>query len=254
MNTRTLWDDTQIHAYVDGELDAPLAARLEADSRGDAILAARVERQRELRRLLRAQFDPVLEEPVPLPLRAAIAGHLPGAEVIPLDAARRARDSAQRPAWSLREWGAIAATLLLGTLLGAMLSGTSGDLPIETAQGRLVARGELDAALSTQLSGSVSGPATQVGLSFRGSDGAWCRTFGLPDGQAGLACRRDGRWAVQWLDDSGTGPARPGDYRQAGTALPPALLGAIAAMGAGEALTPEQEQQQLRAGWEDKTP
>ncbi|HEY0302820.1 MAG TPA: hypothetical protein VGC36_15850, partial [Rhizomicrobium sp.] len=193
------------------------------------------------------------EEPVPQQLRDAIAGDLPGAEVIPL-AARRTREPARRPAWSPREWGAIAATLLLGTLLGATLFGTSGNLPIETAQGRLVARGDLDAALSTQLAGSAPDAATQVGLSFRAADGAWCRTFGLRDGSAGLACRRDGRWAVQLLDGGGTNPAQPGDYRQAGSALSPALLGAIDALGASDPLTPEQEQQQLRTGWEAAAP
>jgi hypothetical protein len=254
MNTHSTWDDLQIHAYVDGELDAQLAARLEADSRADAILAARIARQRGLRQRLQSQFDPVLEEPVPQRLRDAMAGNLPAAEVIPFDAARRARVSVQRPAWSPREWGAIAATLLLGTLLGATLFGTSGGLPIETARGRLVASGELDTALSTQLSGSAPGSATQVGLSFRAADGRYCRTFGLPAGQAGLACRRDGRWAVQLLDDSGTNQAQAGNYRQAGSTLPSALLGAIDALGAGEPLTPEQEQQQVRAGWEGAAP
>lgn len=252
MNTRDHWEDTQIHAYVDGELEAQLAARLEADSRADAALAARIGQQQQVRRLLRAQFDPVLEEPVPPPLREAITRELPRAEVIPL-AARRTREPARRPAWSPREWSAIAATLLLGTLLGATLFGTSGNLPVETAGGRLVARGALDAALSTQLAGTAPERATQVGLSFRAADGAFCRTFGLPDGSAGLACRRDGRWAVQLLDGSGT-PAQPGAYRQAGSSLSPALLGAIDALGAGEALTPEQEQQQVRGGWDAVSP
>jgi anti-sigma factor RsiW len=256
MNTQD-WEDTQIHAYVDGELEAAMAQRLEADSRADAQLAARVARQQQVRQLLRAQFDPVLEETVPQPLRAAAMrgsarSELPRAEVIPL-AAHRRPEAAPRAAWSAREWGAIAATLLLGTLLGATLFGTSGNLPIETEQGRLVASGALETALSTQLSGTAPDGAAQVGLTFRASDGAWCRTFGLPQGPAGLACRRDGHWAVQLLDDSGS-PARPGEFRQAGSSVSPALLGAIEALGAGEALTVEQEQEQVRAGWSFSAP
>lgn len=253
MNTHSSWEDTHIHAFVDGELEAQLAARLEADSRADAALAARIARQQQVRRLLRAQFDPVLEETVPPQLRDAMAGSLPRAEVIPL-AARRERASAKRLAWSPREWGAIAATLLLGTLLGATLSGTSNHLPVETARGQLVARGDLDAALSTQLSGAAADAAIRVGLSFRANDGALCRTFGLRDGSNGLACRRDDRWAVPLLEGSGTAPVQGGDYRPAGSALSPALLATIDALGAGEALTPEQEQQQVRTGWNAASP
>jgi hypothetical protein len=250
VNTHHAWEDTQIHAYVDGELDALLAARLEADSRNDADLAARIGQQQQVRRLLRAQFDPVLEEPLPQQLRDAMGS--PRAEVINLGA-RRPREAAKRPAWSPREWGAIAATLLLGTVLGATLFGTSGDLPFEAMQGKLVARGELDTVLSTQLSGTAPEGATQVGLSFRAADGAYCRAFRLQHGSAGLACRRDGHWAVQLLDGGGT-PAQPGEYRQAGSTISPALLGAIDALGTGEALTPEQEAQQVRAGWNARSP
>lgn len=251
MSNQHDWEDTQIHAYVDGELEAQLAARLEADSRADAALAARIDQQQQVRRLLRAQFDPVLEETVPPQLHAAVSRGLPSAEVIPL-ASRRKPEPAKRPAWSPREWGAIAATLLLGTMLGATFFGRSGYLPIESENGALLARGDLDTSLSTQLSGTAPEGTTQVGLSFRAADGTLCRTFGLRDGSAGLACRRDGRWTVQLLDGGGTAP-RSGEYRQAGSTISPALVSAIEALGAGEALTPEQEQQQLRAGWDAPT-
>jgi len=249
------WDDAQIHAYVDGELDSQSAARLEADSGADAALAARIAGQRELRLRLQSAFDPVLDEPVPQPLRDAAAGGAQQAQVIALDVARRAR-APVRPAWSPREWGAIAATLALGTLLGAMLFRTPSGLPLETVQGQLLARGELDTALSTQASGPApAGAATRIGLSFRAGDGAWCRTFSLGNGSGGLACRRQQRWAVQLLEDSGASEATTaGGFRQAGSSLSPALLGAIGALGADDALTPEQEQEQLRTGWKAAAP
>jgi hypothetical protein len=259
MNTHSSWDDAQIHAYVDGALDAPAAARLEADSRGNALLAARIARQRELRRQLRAAFDPVLDEPVPERLRAAIAA--PSAAVVDRDVAdlsqvraRRRVDPATRR-WALPEWSAIAATLVFGTLLGSMLFRTPGGMPLETVQGRLVASGALDAALSTQASGAATqGADMRVGLSFRVADGSYCRTFSLRGG-SGFACRRQDHWAVQMLEDSGTGPATTGgDFRQAASALSPAMLAAIGALGAGDALTPEQEQALLRSGWKTGAP
>jgi hypothetical protein len=252
MNT---WDDMQIHAYVDGELDPQSAARLEADSRADAGLAARIARQRELRLQLHSAFDAVLDEPVPQRLRDAVGDGAPQAQVIALDSARRARMPA-RPAWSPREWGAMAATLVLGTVLGAMLFRTPGALPLETVQGQLLARGELDAALSTQPGGAVPAAGTTgIGLSLRAADGSWCRTFSLRSGSAGLACRRQDRWAVQLLEDRGAGQAdATGGFRQAESSLSPALLGAIDALGGSDALTPEQEQEQLRRGWKPATP
>jgi anti-sigma factor RsiW len=36
------WNDAEIYAYVDGELDAASAARLETESRADRQLAARI--------------------------------------------------------------------------------------------------------------------------------------------------------------------------------------------------------------------
>src|SRR5206468_1028175 len=119
MNTRSSWDDAEIHAYVDGALGAEASARLEADSRQDPALAAHIAQQRELRSLLRAEFGPVLEEPIPPRLLAALAGSTLGTAVTPIGAARKEGVRA-RPAWSLREWSAIAATLLLGVMVGQL--------------------------------------------------------------------------------------------------------------------------------------
>jgi hypothetical protein len=247
MNT-PLWNDSQIHAFVDGALDANAAARLEADSRTDIVLAARIARQRELRSLLRGAFDPVLDEPVPQRLRDALAGPGPGATVTPIGAARAAT-AAHKRIWSKREWGAIAATLVLGVLVGSAFR-TPDNNSLQMTQNGLIARGELDSALSTKLSSMTTPAEIRIGLSFRAADGAWCRTFDQ-HGNSGLACRRAGSWTVQLLEGNHAAPAETaGDYRQAASSLSPAMLGAIKAQGGGDAIDAEQEQQQLRAGWE----
>jgi hypothetical protein len=239
----TTWSDAEINAYVDGELDAQTAERIEGDSRTDTALAARIAGQRELRNLLRGAFDPVLDEPVPQRLRDALSQPA-GANVNPIGAARR---PPRRASWSLREWGAIAATLMLGVLVGALALRNPGGLPIDSVHGRLVARGALDAALTTQRAGAAAAD-TRIGLSFRAKDGAWCRSFTLQQGTAGLACRREGRWAVQLLD--GSSPPAGTGYRQAASSLSPAMLDAINVLGGSDALSPEEEQRQLRAGWD----
>ncbi|HTQ36404.1 MAG TPA: hypothetical protein VMH77_05150 [Steroidobacteraceae bacterium] len=252
MSGQAVWDDAQIHAYVDGELDAGSAARLEADSRADAALAARIGRQRELQRRLRGAFDPVLDEPVPQRLHETASGAA-SAGVVSLDAARHAR-AGRRRAWSPREWAAIAATLVLGVLLGALAFHMPGSLPVEMRQGRLVARGQLEAALSTQPSGPAAG-TTRIGPSFRAADGTYCRAFYLRSGPSGLACRQQGHWAVQLLDEAGSGHEEAADgFRQAGSPLSPAMLGTITALGGGEALTRAEEQQHLQSGWDSPTP
>ncbi|WP_291194732.1 NepR family anti-sigma factor [Frateuria sp.] len=65
-------DDDTLQAYVDGELDASTAARVDAALAQDDALARRVRQAREVRAQLRAAFDPVLEEPVPDRLSAML--------------------------------------------------------------------------------------------------------------------------------------------------------------------------------------
>jgi hypothetical protein len=252
MSARSSWDDAEVHAYVDGVLDTDAAARLEADSHEDSALAARIAQQRELRALLRAEFDPVLDEPVPQRLRDALAGPGAGATVTPIGAARKESARAARPAWSLREWGAIAATLAFGALLGPLVFRGSAGVPIETDQGRLVAAGYLDTALSTQRAGAADGAAAaaRIVMSFRAADGEYCRTFALQTGGGGLACRRGGRWSVELLDGAAAQLAATDRFRQASSALTPAMLGALTALGAREPLTAEQERQRLGSGWD----
>jgi hypothetical protein len=248
MSTRSSWDDAQIYAYVDGELDAETSARLEADSRADAALGARISQQLQLRTLLRVEFDPVVSEPVPQRLSDALAGPKPGAAVTPIGAARKDGGRAARAAWSLREWTAVAAMLVVGVFVGMFASRGTGDLPFATEEGRLVAADYLDSALSTQLAGAApQNSAAQIGMSFRTAGGEYCRTFTLETGAGGLACRRDERWSVELLDGAAV---QPGDgFRQAGSALSPAMLGAIAALGAGDPLTADEERQRLASGW-----
>jgi hypothetical protein len=244
------WDDAEIYAYVDGELDAAAAARLETESRADPTLAARIAQQRELRARLRAEFDPVLNEPIPERLGAALAGPERGSGVTPIGAAVR---GAQPAGWP-RRWLAIAATLAVGVFVGVFASRGTGGSPFEADEGLLIAAGYLDAALSTQLAGPApQGAAASIGLTFVAAGGEACRTFALQAGPGGLACRRDGRWRVELLDGAASQPGS-GEFRQASSALTPAIVGAIEARGAGEPLTADEEQQRIRAGWDTASP
>jgi hypothetical protein len=292
-------------AYADGELDgaehAADRARIEAAMRADPDVARRIESHRALRRQLGATFDPVLDEPVPDRLIAAVrrasarssgesgapadapptsggtardaAGSAPGAsaDVVAVDsstrqaarvsdlstaraakadAAEQARKS--RASWSLPQWSAIAASLILGVIIGhsALKSPDLG--PIASRDGHLVAQGSLADALSTQLASTQ--PATariQIGTSFKAKDGTYCRTFVVHEADAvgGLACRAGSEWNVNTLARAETTPGTDGGYRPAASEMPAAVRDAVEAQIVGDPLDSSAEAQAKNDGW-----
>jgi len=220
--------EQRLIAYLDGELSPAEREAFEAELAADPALAAQVELHAALSARVARTYAPVLDEPVP-PRLTAIASV--------------ANDRGGLMS-SLPRWAAMAACLVVGVLAGRAFWPQGGPLAMH---GRaLVAQGGLDQALTHQLASDPG--AIRVGLSFRARDGRYCRTFQSPDDHlAGLACRGDGRWvaetAVAW-----TAQAQP-DYRTAASATPPAVLAAIDAMIAGEALDAGAERAARDRGW-----
>src|ERR1700736_4408975 len=113
------FSEETLMAYADGELDPATRAAVEAAMAGDPQLAQRVARHQRLRTRLSGAFDPVLDEPLPQRLLNTVRSAPANARadnVVPL---QRARASA--PRWSWPQWGAIAASLVAGVLLAALL-------------------------------------------------------------------------------------------------------------------------------------
>ena len=248
------YPDETLMAYADGELDEPLRSEVERAVRADPALAAIVEGHRALRRDVFGAYAGVVDEPVPPRLQPPAQG--PG-KVLSFDAARAAKLRAQAPqpapvpalprAWP--QWGALAATLVVGVLAGSLwFDGTGADAGFMTADagGRLVARGQLDGALSRQL---ASDPATaspvRIGVSFATRDGGYCRSFQV-GASAGLACRDGEAWRIPVLKQA---PAAAGDYRQAASATPGAVLEAIDERIAGPAFDAAAERKARERGW-----
>jgi hypothetical protein len=230
-------DDETLMAYADGELDAAARAAVEAAMAADSALAQRVARQRELRRRLQAAFEPVLSEPLPERLLASARGADPKAGPGP----RRLR--AQRR-WSWPEWGAIAASLVIGVLAAALLWPAGGGTSIVARNGRMFAGGALAGALSSQLASTQPADApVQIGVSFRTGDGSYCRTFVLRERQslAGLACHEHGAWELRVVAQNESGGSAGGGYRAAATGLPPAVARTLDALIAGEPLDASAE-------------
>jgi hypothetical protein len=248
--------DEQLMAYADGELPDDQRAAVEAAIANDAALAAQVSAHRALRGRLADAFDGVLSEPAPARLTELLGAAPPAAassaaqpsedapRVISLEEKREARAQERaRRRWSWPEWGAIAASVIVGVSAGSLwLQGRS---PIGTDGGTLVARGELAAALSHQLAADAPG-AVRVGVSFRARDGSYCRTFTY-QATAGLACRVGEQWSLPMLAQSA--PAAAGNaYRQAAS-MPAAILDAVDARIDGPALDAAAEKAAAARGW-----
>jgi hypothetical protein len=241
--------DEMLMAFADGELAEPARSQVERALRADPDIAARVAQFRAMRMRVYSAFAGVLDEPVPARLQPSHAS----AKVVHLDTLRAARQQARPKArWSWPQWGAMAASLVVGVLAGVLgfrsLQGEAELATMASRDGALVAQGRLAAALSQQLaSNGPSGERVQIGISFRSKDGSYCRSFALGP-SAGLACRNGAQWNIPVLTENAAGPSAA--YRQAGSALPPAVLDAIDQRIDGAALDAASERAAQQRGWQ----
>lgn len=237
-------------AYVDGELDVDARAEVDAAIAADPALAARVDAARALRRTLAAAYDPVLDEPLPPRLLAAAAADRER-KVADLDATRKTRRLRAAPAaWGWQQWGGMAAALMIGVVAGRMpWLAPEPDDDIVAAAERLVARGRLAQALSTQLASTqAADEPVKIGLSYLSRSGAYCRTFALR-GAGGLACRQGDDWALRVLTQDAAPAAGSGDLRMAASPVPPALLQLVEQDIQGAPLDADAERSAMRHGW-----
>ncbi|HYM43315.1 MAG TPA: hypothetical protein VET46_11180 [Steroidobacteraceae bacterium] len=244
------FSDETLMAYADGELDAATRAAVEAAVAADPRLAQRIAQHRALRERLHTAFEPVLAEPVPQRLLAAARGTGEPRRTDNVIALAGRRP----PRWSWPQWSAMAASLIVGVLLGPwLLRSAAPPAPFDVSGGRLLAGGALARALSQQLASEqpAAAPVT-IGISFRARRGGYCRTFVLHRGEslAGVACREGPSWQVMALAQSAASPGAPaGGYRQAASALPPAVAGTLDELMEGDPLDGASEAAARAHGW-----
>jgi hypothetical protein len=240
------FDDETLMAYADGELEPVLRARVEQAMREDPQVAAAVERHRALRSDVFAAFAGVLDEPVPERLQPAAPGR------VRVDVLAQAGAQALPARWSWRQWGGMAASLAAGVLAGALgwqqLRGSDAS-PIVQQGGELLAHGELADALTQRLASEAPVGQVRLGVSFQAKGGEYCRSFRLA-ATAGLACREGARWRIPILAQDRE-PEQAG-YRQAGSAMPAAVLDAIDQRIAGSSLDAAAERAARAQGWQGR--
>lgn len=232
-------DDETFFAWLDGELGAAQAAKVEAEVLADPQLMRMAEQHRALGTQLRETFAAVASAPVPRRLQNAV--NPSGAEVTEFGS-RRARRSILMP---LPQWAAMAATLVVGLLIGTTLIGERHALPVEMRGGAMVAAAGLDRALDVQLASAGDVEGLRIGVTFRDSAGAVCRSFTDPR-SSGLACRAGNDWRVKGL--FAAPQASGGDYRMAAGA-DSNLAALIDSTIDGDAFDAAQEKSAQARGW-----
>jgi hypothetical protein len=231
--------DEKFFAWLDGELSASDAAEMEKRVGASAELSGLAAEHRAMQARLKGAFDTVADAPVPERLLDAI--RMQQAQVLDLGEARRVRELGR---WrSVPQWASIAATLVVGVLLGTLIPHRAGP-PVEVQGGRIYASASLDKALNTELASAPEGEI-RIGLTFRDQAGDLCRSFTQPKA-SGLACRDGDRWAVRGLFAAPEGQA--GAYRMA-AGMDPNLAALVDSTMAGEPFDAVQERAARQRGW-----
>ena len=239
------FDEATIMAYVDGECDAVMVKRIEKAMETDPALAKQIDQAQTLRNKLSAHYDPVAEEAVPDRLTAMLTASA-ASNVDSSFTARKAEQDLgkqRRRSMGVAQWGAMAATLALGVVVGQYGLGGGSDAPFAQQGSALIASGPLEDALETQLASAQGDDSDyRIGLTFRAKTGNICRSF-TGEAVSGIGCREGQQWKMHSTLPGGT----EGDYRQASSSA----INAIAAeMMADAPVDADTERKLLQSGWE----
>ena len=208
------FDDDTLIAYLDGQLPDAAYGPLEDALKHDAALRTRLQALADSSELARRAFDPVLLEPVPPQLIAAI-WRAPDPRARTLGSSRRTTQPLGLLSWlglaaGPRSWPTLASVVVLGlgVVLGWQLLSPADDARWALREGGTVTDQALAMALEVSPSGRVlrtAGGAVEILASFEQAGGGHCREFNRSslDGtrdELGIACRSaHGDWQLDLL-------------------------------------------------------
>jgi hypothetical protein len=247
MDAMDAMDKQTLGALVDGELDPEAAARAERLVARSPAARAYVERIAADRLRLARAFGEIAEEPLPPRLRALLdapepAGR-PPAQVVTL---RR-----RVPGWA--GLGGLAAAA--GVALAIFLGFGAGRDGVELATGP--APEPLAAALAALASGetrALGAGEIEMVASFPDARGGLCREFvlrgaGAAPAERAVACAAGTAWTVEVVAADTPPSGDPDAFLPAEGAGPEVIERTLDAIGAGLALTPEEEAAARARGW-----
>jgi anti-sigma factor RsiW len=252
--TRTDFSDETLMRFADGELDAETSAEIERAMETDEELVSRVALFIETRQAAKAAMQPLLDEPLPEGLEAAVgrmvaekmsAQNASSASVVAFP--RRAANERRASRWLVPAAASLAAVVagLGGYWLGASGEPTSGGaLPLAAVSSPALAE-----ALATVASGEerqlpVSDQRFRAIATFRDSTQALCREFELDSTDrstvVSVACRTGADWRVTFAV---VAPGGSGGYAPASSTE--TLEAYLTAIDAGTPLEAEEEAKAL---------
>lgn len=222
--------DQRLAAWLDGAMTPEEAGAFAAELATDPDLAARAESWRANDAFIAGALAPLAQAPVEPELLALMG----------LDAPAAANDN---PPWWRRH------ALPLGGALAASLA-----LVLVMVQPRQQSPDALSLALestpSLRQARLADGRTIEPTLTVKAADGRWCREF-REAGKIGLACRKDGHWAIE-AQARGEGPASGGDIGLAAGADASALAAAYRRIGASDPLDATREAALIGQGWDGR--
>ena len=204
-------DEETLMAYADNQLSSERMAEVAAALINDAEARSTVRMFQESAAMVRDAFDPILREPVPERLLAAVQAPMTG-KVQDIRLARRGGGITRF--FPQTVWARAAAVALLVGVGAGYLSAQWWRTSFDPAQQLAASDPLLHEAMETTASGATFVRQQQPGverdimplLTFRDAHNRYCREFESTFKQAdrsrvhyGVACREDGVWQAQAL-------------------------------------------------------
>lgn len=236
-------DDLTLMAFVDGELSAAERATVDAAMAADPSLRARADAFRMARSAARDAF-PIVPDPRDAALAARIAGSAKQPSVSVTERLRGWISGVSMP--QALAWGGLAAACFVAGVTVGVFSPSDGGFALDR-QGAIADAGLVKVLDQRAAADGADAQGRAVGLTFRASDGRWCRSFqSADDGVAGLACRQDKGWRAEAVAPFA---ASASEIRTASSETPPAVLAAVDALIDGDTLDAAAEQDAIRNRW-----
>ena len=266
MNT----SDEIVSAYADGELSQARKKRFEDQPDAELCLRIKAKKIRRLDALLKRAFP--LEADIPQRLIETVTGRAgqtdEAANVIPIGG--RGRKNRPRPGYWKPASLAASVTLMIGAIAGSLLLTDDRQAALAPTLAAAIKPGvefrsgnELHGVLEyTPSAASVrlaqNGVVFEPVLSFKGTDGHYCREFDLHyelETVSALACRADdASWRLTaTAAGATTGQAYDNDYQLASGQDAEALDTAIDRLMAGAPLSKEEEQRLIARQWQPES-
>jgi surface antigen len=239
--------DETLMAFADGALDdAEMEAVAEAVS-NEPLLAQKLERMMQTNQLLHAAYDGPMREAVPKSLVDAV-------RPAPDFAALQARAANENSRWP--RWAALAATLLVGALLGSQFSGAVKQQAQtdETILASAAMQNALENSASLEKVALGGGESLTPQLSFQSGDKRFCRQFLLrknDKNQQGIACRDTKGWSIAALMPAHAAGQAVGGYATASGETDSALDDFMTRLGAQDPLDARAEKKLIAKAWRE---